>query len=159
MLALLSTFVFSLTANAATLISCHDGDTCKFLDGQRTVNVRFAGIDAPEAKQTGGKDARKFLLVLLANKNVQLKCDGKKSYKRKVCGVFVDGKDVAAEMVRAGWAWDVPKYSKRKYEKLMLAAQASRVGIWRNGVAGVLNPMCARARGKKSPLCRAPAGI
>lgn len=131
-----------MQAHAATVISCHDGDTCKFDNKGNVVKVRLAGIDAPEAKQAGGDQARKYLVSLLAGKQVDLNCNGQ-SYKRKVCALTVDGRDVAAEMVKAGWAWDYPRYSKKKYQKFMLQAQAARLGIWRNGTS-VKRPDCFR---------------
>lgn len=150
-LSILFSILNSFNAQAATLISCHDGDTCRFNDAGHTVNVRFAGIDAPEIKQAGGREARKFLLTLVENKTVELKCEGK-SYKRKVCEVHVSGVDVCAEMVRAGWAWDVPKFSHGKYSGLMREARGAKRGIWASGVEGVKMPVCFRGKNKK--LCR-----
>lgn len=50
--------------------SCHDGDTCTVLLDQglkeyRRMNIRLAGINAPELKSAGGAASRDHLLALL----------------------------------------------------------------------------------------------
>lgn len=175
MLSIIAALFISTSASAASVISCSDGDTCRFRDNGGEVKVRISGIDAPEKKQTDGDRARKYLLSLIEVYDVRLDCHGR-SFDRKVCHIYVPDKkidpksigaakavlitapgarlNVAEEMVRAGWAWDAPKYSKKKYAKLMLAAQTAKVGIWRNGTPR--SPFCFRKK-KHAECQRAPA--
>ena len=138
-----------------TVISCNDGDTCKFNDRGRTVSVRIFGIDAPEKGQKDYKLAKEYLLSLLKNQTAELKCEGR-SYKRKVCTILVKGKDIGETMVAQGYAWDSPKYSKGKYTKHMQLAQGAKLGIWKN--PNIQSPYCFRPRTKKRAEClRTPA--
>lgn len=66
---------------------------------------------------------------LLKDKDVQLSCKGK-SFKRQVCRVWANGKDVEEEMVSNGWAFDFPKYSKGEYVQDQLFAQSHHLGVW-----------------------------
>ncbi len=56
---------FSLAAESisgkVTLI--YDGDTFLMQDGLKSVEIRLWGIDAPEYKQAGGREATKCLSV------------------------------------------------------------------------------------------------
>jgi micrococcal nuclease len=124
-----------------TLIDCHDGDTCNFLNNGRKIKVRFSGIDAPEIKQQDGTVSRDFLLqTLRASKSIDLSCLGR-SYHRKVCVVTADGKDAGELMVNNGFAWDAPKYSKGKYRALQEAAMKGKMGIWKGKP---IEPNCFR---------------
>ena len=151
--ALLITLTTAAAAQAATVISCNDGDTCKFNDRGKTVSVRIAGIDAPEKGQKDYKLAKEYLISLLKNQPAELECNGR-SYKRKVCTIFVHGKDIGETMVANGFAWDSPKYSKGKYTKHMQLAQSTKLGIWKN--PRVQSPFCFRH--KRAVECvRGPA--
>lgn len=154
-LAMLLAAAAQTPAQAATVISCNDGDTCKFNDRGKTVSVRIAGIDAPEKGQKDYKLAKEYLLSLLKNQTAELKCNGR-SYKRKVCTIFVQKKDIGELMVTHGYAWDSPKYSKGKYTKPMQRAQSAKLGIWKN--PRVQSPFCFRH--KRAVECvRAPAEV
>jgi micrococcal nuclease len=119
------------TITGVTLIDCHDGDTCNFLNNGRKIKIRFSGIDAPEIKQKDGTVSRDFLLQLLrASKSIDLACLGR-SYHRKVCVVTADGKDTGELIVKNGLAWDAPKYSNGKYRAFQEAAMKLKIGIWK----------------------------
>lgn len=124
----------------AEIINCYDGDTCKAKYKNEKIKIRFSGIDAPEIKQREGKLAKKYLNDLLADKTVQLECDGK-SYDRLTCLVFLDGAEINQQMVDKGFAFDSPKYSKGKYQQAMLQAQNAKLGIWKTIET---SPFCTR---------------
>jgi endonuclease YncB( thermonuclease family) len=127
---------------------CHDGDTCTVFSDTNKISVRFSGIDTPEISQTDGKKARDFTENLVKGKEVKLLCDGK-SFNRVTCTVFENDKDVNAEIIKAGYAFDVPKYSHGKYRDLMLTAQNQRLGIWKGQP---VSPFCFRH--KKHKACQ-----
>lgn len=113
-----------------------DGDTID-IHGTR---IRLEGIDAPESRQrcTGrvsrveircGQRAAFHLADMLARHVVTCTESGRDRYKRVLARCEVDGKDVGAEMVRAGWALAYTRYS-REYEPQEADARAAGVGIW-----------------------------
>lgn len=128
-LVILLCLVFTLTpglSQAEQVCSVHDGDTIKLCSGQ---SVRFHGIDAPELHQPMGYESRDFLMSYLQGKNVDLNCKGK-SFKRQICRIWVNGRDVEEEMVHQGWAFDYPQYSKGQYAQAQAFAQEHHLGVW-----------------------------
>lgn len=119
-----------------------DGDTIHVIvDGADTA-IRLVGIDAPEtskSKRDPGQPfsqvATKHLAALVLNKAVSFKTYGTDRYGRALGVVFVDGKDVNLEMLKAGLAeayrgtpargFDTAPYVKAEKE----AREAGR-GMW-----------------------------
>jgi micrococcal nuclease len=110
-----------------------DGDTVLLLPaGERqTVKFRIQGIDAPESCQPAGERSRDALIELVLRRTVQVELQGQDSYGRQLGHLRLDGQDVAAEMVRSGWAW---AYSYRTgrgpYASLQREAQRARRGVF-----------------------------
>ncbi|MFZ1727253.1 MAG: thermonuclease family protein [Albidovulum sp.] len=103
-----------------------DGDTID-IGGQR---IRLAGIDAPELDHPYGKNAKWALVNLCKGREVRAVFDGDQSYNRTVATCYLpDGRDLSAEMVKAGMAIDWPKFSRRKYSGLEPAGIRQR--LWR----------------------------
>ncbi len=119
---------------------CHDGDTCTVISNKKKLSIRFSGIDTPELKQVDGTKARDFTENLIKGKEVKLVCDGK-SFNRVTCTVFLGDQNINEEIIKAGYAFDVPKYSKGKYKELMLNAKSQNIGIWKNKP---ISPYCFR---------------
>lgn len=120
------------------VVGVHDGDTITVFDSTKTQHkVRLAGIDAPEAKQAFGQASKKHLSDLVFDRDVTLDCGKTDKYRREVCVVMVDGKDVNLAQVKAGMAWWYRKYQKEQaaqqrvsYEAAEANAKAGRVGLW-----------------------------
>jgi endonuclease YncB( thermonuclease family) len=103
-----------------------DGDTIELHVGNRTIPVRLCGIDSPEARHAGGREASAKMASLIVGKEVQCvqvgdgtPCDGRSkptNHKRIVAQCFVDGIDIAKEMVCSGHAVDWPKFSAGYYK-------------------------------------------
>ena len=136
---------------SASIISCHDGDTCNADVKGRTVKIRLAGIDAPEIEQSEGLEAKKFLESKILKKTVEFDCKGK-SYDRIVCFISLDGLDINEEMVRSGFAFDYQKFSGGKYKTLMETAQRKKIGIWKTLLK---SPFCTRHPNSKSCIVNA----
>jgi endonuclease YncB( thermonuclease family) len=112
--------VISLSAPALAQ-SVVDGDTLYV----GSVKYRLCGIDAPEHGHPGYHQATDYLHSLVRGKTVKCTpvgqgtpCDGRsktRNHDRIVAQCFVDGEDLAAEMVRAGYAKDWPKFSGGYY--------------------------------------------
>ena len=103
-----------------------DGDTID-IAGTR---IRLAGIDAPEMDHPYGKTAKWALVNLCKGSEVRAVFDGDLSHDRTVATCYLaDGRDLSAEMVRAGLAIDWPKFSRGKYAGLELPG--IRKKLWR----------------------------
>lgn len=103
-----------------------DGDTIT-IQGQ---NIRLAGIDAPELDHPYGRVAKATLMRLCRGQDVRAEFSGALSYERGVATCFLpDGRDLSAEMVKAGLALDRPKHSGGKYRSLEPAD--ARRKLWR----------------------------
>ncbi len=149
-LILLSILSSATTSQLGLVKSCNDGDTCRIeLSNRQVIKVRLNGIDAPESDQPGGDESRQFLEDLIKGKEVSLNCNGQ-SWDRKTCSISVKGIDVQAEMVKAGWAWDSPKYSEGKYKLFQDQASKSGIGLWSK--ARISSPYCWRWTGKGNCL-------
>jgi endonuclease YncB( thermonuclease family) len=92
-----------------------DGDTIRI----GKVNLRLAGIDAPELDHPWGKKAKWELVQLCKGQVITAEIEPEMSYDRVVATCFLpDGRDLSAEMVARGLALDWPKFSAGKYAHL-----------------------------------------
>ena len=118
-----------------------DGDTIKIKGKQ----IRFGGIDAPESyyrgkKQTCIDDNKKVfcgqiskdkLIEKIGNNSLNCKIQKKKDrYKRLVGECFLKDESLSVFMVRNGYAFDWPYYSKRKFANYQEYAKINKLGIW-----------------------------
>lgn len=92
-----------------------DGDTIRI----GKINLRLAGIDAPELEHPWGKKAKWELVQLCKGQVITAEIEPEISYDRLVATCFLpDGRDLSAEMVKRGMALDWPKFSGGKYSHL-----------------------------------------
>ena len=84
-----------------------DGDTLWVQPdaGGAAHKLRLTGMDAPEICQHGGKAARELLAQLALHRRVAVEVSYFDRYGRGLATVRLDGGDLAAQMVRAGYAW------------------------------------------------------
>ena len=111
----------SVIAQTAFAQSVVDGDTLYV----GRLKYRLCGIDAPEMGHPGYHQAIDYLHTLVRGKKIECipvgqgtPCDGRsrtRSHDLIVAQCFVDGEDLAAKMVRAGYAKDWPKFSGGYY--------------------------------------------
>ena len=95
-----------------------DGDTINVINGDDTTKVRLRGIAAPEINQLGGKEAAAFLEKFAEGKPVRCVLDESKTKKFEIGTCYVRGQDIAAAVVKAGWARDCARLSGGKYRSL-----------------------------------------
>jgi endonuclease YncB( thermonuclease family) len=118
-----------------------DGDTIK-INGE---SIRFSGIDAPESYYKGneqlclkedekiscGKLSKDFLIKMINNQKVTCKIEPRPDrYKRKLGECFVNSKSLSRILVKNGYAFDYPRYSKKKYANDQEYARANKLGLW-----------------------------
>ena len=82
----------------------YSGDIIKVIDSDRTIIVRLAGIDAPEQGQPFNHRARTHLTDLILHRTVFI-FEYEKGLKNSLVGeVFLEGRSINIEMLRAGLA-------------------------------------------------------
>ena len=118
---------------------------CWVIDGDTIVidkvHIRLAGIDAPELDHPFGQQSKWAMVKLCKGQVVTARIKPEISYDRVVGECFLsDGRDLAAEMVKAGLALDWPKFSGGKYRSLEPAD--ARKKLWRASLrqSGVMWP-------------------
>jgi len=84
-----------------------DGDTLWVQpdEGGTARKLRMTGMDAPEICQQGGTAARELLVQLALRQRVTVNIVSEDQWGRGLATVARDGKDLGAQMVRAGQAW------------------------------------------------------
>ena len=126
----------SLTGKVVRVL---DGDTYEILlDGNHTERIRMEGIDAPERGMPYYKVSKNYLGSLCFKRNVTLEVQSKDRYGRTIAfGYLDDGRELSAEMLKAGLAWHYKKYnSDKNLAELEKRARDSKVGLWKDS-----NPM------------------
>jgi endonuclease YncB( thermonuclease family) len=105
-LLLLATYTLAQDVIRGRCVAVSDGDTIKVLvTGRELLRIRVAWIDAPEMGQPFGRRAKQFMSALVFGKDVELHPHAIDRYGRTVAMVFVDGRDVGLELIKAGLAW------------------------------------------------------
>ncbi len=101
----------ALYAGQYQVIQVHDGDTLTAVAGDREINVRLVGIDAPELSlikhvpgQPFSMKAKEFLASLILNQSVAIKFYSNDLEGTSLGEVFVDEVNINLEMLRAGLA-------------------------------------------------------
>ena len=116
--------------------SVPDGDSLTVERAGRTVKIRLYGIDSPEYRQPGWLEARDFTRRLVSGRSVEIEPMDRDNYGRVVALVVRDGVLVNRELVRAGHAWQYPRYCRSRdlcteMASLQDTARAERLGLWR----------------------------
>jgi micrococcal nuclease len=121
---------------------CSDGDTCRVRIGDSLwLNVRLAGIDAPEVargkKKPGqplGDEAKSFLNAQVKGQKVRLRQTDLDHFNRPVVEVTKGLQSVNLALIREGFAEAYRGPAKRldrtPYLKAEDEAKAARRGIW-----------------------------
>jgi len=118
-------FYFVYAQNEARVI---DGDTFHY----NSLKIRLYNIDSPEISQKGGKESKEQLTKLLRNKVLRYKILKFDKYKRAICAVYVNNKDVSLEMVRLGYSTVYQKYcSSSVFYSAEKEAKRQKKGIWK----------------------------
>jgi micrococcal nuclease len=134
-LSLFCGFLCSLNAGSNFFIGkctgIADGDTIDASRDGATIRIRLEGIDCPEQNQPFAEEAKAFTARLIAGKTVAIVEKEKDTYGRTVARVFVDGRDVSVELLKAGLATHYKKYnSDWLLAALQEEAKAERAGMW-----------------------------
>ncbi len=149
----------TLSGTGFTVVRVIDGDTivvqslvsARDDNAGRIITIRLLGIDAPEithdshGEELYSFEAKKFLEALTGNKKIELQFNSNKTdvYGRILAFLFVEGKDVQQELLRAGLARVYLRFpSSRETEYLAYEMEARREGrgIWTIDNASIPHP-------------------
>ena len=118
-----------------------DGDTIKI----NNKKIRFTGIDAPESYFFGkrqicilnnveilcGKLSKQKLIEKIGNQIIDCKIEKNKDQFNRLLGeCFLDNESLSVYMVKNGYAFDYPKYSKGKFSAYEKYAKNLSLGLW-----------------------------
>lgn len=110
-----------------------DGDTVSVIKNGTPIRIRLHGIDCPESSQDFGTKAKNFTANMAFGKNVEVKEQNTDGYGRIVGVVFVDGKNLNLELLKAGLAWHYKQFSTDKtYAEAEKNAREQKIGLWSN---------------------------
>jgi endonuclease YncB( thermonuclease family) len=84
------------------------------------------GLAAPEGDEPGGDAAIDTMIELVGGRTLRCELNGERTHDRCVGVCYVNGADIAAEMVSAGAARDCPRFSGGRYQQV--EAQAAVAG-------------------------------
>jgi micrococcal nuclease len=118
-------------------VGVHDGDTISVMKAGRAVKIRLEGIDCPEMGQDFGTRVKTFTSGMVFGKGVQVKEYNLDKYGRMVARVYVQGRDVSLELVKAGLAWHFKKYSS---DPILAEAEEQARGL-KKGLWSMPNPV------------------
>ncbi|HKX77568.1 MAG TPA: thermonuclease family protein [Novosphingobium sp.] len=163
----MTSIFMALALQAAFSGTAHvvDGDTLT-ISAQR---VRLSGIDAPELAQRCGADRRQecgqmaaeWLKTRVEGKRVTCASVDRDTYGRIVAVCRLNGRDLGAALVEAGWATAYRRYSLA-YVPAEDRARSARRGIWAMGFERAEDFRRARRASDPSPQssrCRIKGNI
>lgn len=155
-----------LPAPTATLPLVHiiDGDSLTVRQADAALTIRLTGLDAVEYRQDCaradgsrwpcGREARTALTTLAGRGPLLCELAARDVYRRTLAACrtapFPDGVDLAAEMIRAGWA----VATEDGYAVEEAEAQAKRRGIWQGAFTRPADWRAAHER--SAPALTAP---
>jgi endonuclease YncB( thermonuclease family) len=117
------------------VIGISDGDTlkvrCATDQGQQSLTIRLAEIDAPEKGQPFGQRSKQHLSDLCFRKSAEIRATARDRYGRTLARVMCEGTDANAAMVRDGMAWAYTRYlTDPQIQAMEVLARRERAGLW-----------------------------
>lgn len=107
-----------------------DGDTFSMFDeNNRLQTIDLAGIDAPEAAQRYGMQAKNALFSMVFDKEIKVKVQGTRG-SAKVGRVLVGNTDTSTEQIRKGMAWADRTMADAELISLENSAKTAKKGLW-----------------------------
>lgn len=123
-----------------TVTSVVDGDSLWVTPdgGGKALEVRLAGIDAPEICQEHGAEARAFLAKRVLKKPVRLVVNGHDGYGRTLGHVHREGVEINRLLVEEGHAWSLrSRWDQGPYVPQERMARALSRGLHKAGSAAI----------------------
>lgn len=120
------------------VVSVLDGDTVTVLtDAHHPVEIRVAGIDAPERRQAFGQAAKKAMSDCAFDKRASVDWRKLDRYGRTVGKLMVEGVDCGLRQIELGLAWHYKAYEREQsladrsaYAAAESDAKSAQRGLW-----------------------------
>ena len=135
-LLLVLALIFSYVAMQGKVVRVDDGDTVSIFTREGALQkVRLYGIDCPEYKQRGGREAAAFTRNAALRHTVKLSVMDRDRFERVVALVRLsDGRILNEELLRAGHAWVYRDYCLQPFCQSWIAleqeARCAKRGLW-----------------------------
>ncbi|MES0874319.1 thermonuclease family protein [Sinimarinibacterium thermocellulolyticum] len=126
----LPTGTWAQACRRAEVVRVHDGDTLTLRCDGKPLTLRLAGIDAPEYRQPGGREARAALAALIDGRPLAVAVTASDRYGRRIGDISIDGNEVSLSLVAQGWAWCGAR-SAAACRSRQESARRARRGLWR----------------------------
>jgi len=130
----ISGITFAQSPIQGVVVGIADGDTITVFQNSKQYKIRLYGIDTPEKKQDFGQKTKHFTSNIVFNKIIKVIPIDIDRYQRTVGVVYVDGKCLNEELIKAGYAWVYRKYCKKSFcdewLKLEQNAREKKLGLW-----------------------------
>lgn len=127
----------------AEVFHCNDGDTCRIKVADALwLNVRLAGIDAPEVAKTRGNklgqeygtEAREYLNKAVKGKKIEVRQVDLDPFNRPVVEIFDKSLNINLHLVEEGFAevyrGKTKRLDKGLYHQAEEKAKKAKKGIW-----------------------------
>lgn len=118
---------------SAQVTTVEDGDTFEVvMDDKKKIVIRLFGVDCPEDGQAFSSKAKLFVEAQCSNKKLKIVKNTTDPRGRLVADVFLpDGRSLAKELLKAGYAWHYKQYSDDKeLDALEQEARKQKKGLW-----------------------------
>lgn len=127
-----------------------DGDTISVMRDGKALRIRLDGVDCPEKNQDFGSRAKQFTSMVFS-KEVEVQVKTIDKYGRTVGRVFIEGKDLSLEIIKAGMGWHYKQYNQEQIlSDAEQFAQGKKMGLW--SMPNPTPPWEFRHRGQASDL-------
>jgi endonuclease YncB( thermonuclease family) len=140
---LLAVLLYAVSASADYLncpckvVKITDGDIVHVLDQSTTkYKIRLSGIDAPEKKQSFGKQSKQNLSGLIAGKNVEVEYKKRDRYGWVIGKLIHQGQDINLLQIKQGYAWHykyqrgLSSLDRTLYSSAEIVAREQTIGLW-----------------------------
>ncbi len=128
-------------ASAATVVRVIDGDSLLIESGGDQIEMRLAGVNAPEIDECLGAEAAMTLEALTSAGPLAVRLDGQDQFGRSLGDVLIDGTSVAERMVAEGMALAISGSGDSGRFALQERARRDGEGIWSASACGATGPI------------------
>ena len=128
----------------AEVTSVSDGDTLFVDEGARTVQVRLAGINAPEVDECHHEESHDRLRTLVDGRRVEFEVVDIDQFGRSLAHIWLDARYVNLSLVAEGYAIATSSDGDARGAELIDAEESAArrgLGIWADDACGRSDPL------------------